>query len=185
MKRDVGRLRKRGVDWAAAVGLAALVGCGGQAERPVLTAGEWREFEGSWSSAGTRRTMSLGDGRTGSIIDLRGTVLLSGEGSPGVGFRADVIALNDSATGLVGRSVWTDEHGDRVFSELAGEGTAESNRIVGTIVGGTGRYDGVNGRFEFSWQYVIESAEGSVHGRAVGLRGRFRLGGPTGAGSDQ
>ena len=51
-------------------------------------------------------------------------MLLAGPGAPGVGFRSEVIALNDSATGLVGRSVWTDERGDQVFSELKGEGTA-------------------------------------------------------------
>ena len=51
-------------------------------------------------------------------------MLLAGPGRPGVGFRSEVIALVDSETGLVGRSVWTDERGDQVFSELKGEGTA-------------------------------------------------------------
>jgi hypothetical protein len=58
-------------------------------------------------------------------------MLLAGPNRPGVGFRSEVIALVDSATGLVGRSVWTDEHGEQVFSELQGEGTADRNRITG------------------------------------------------------
>ena len=68
-----------------------------------------------------------------------------------------MIALVDSDTGLEGRSVWTDENGDQVFSELKGEGTAAKNRIAGTILGGTGRYAGVTGSYEFSWQFVMEA----------------------------
>lgn len=137
---------------------------------------EWREFEGTWNAAGTRRSIPLGDDRRGSIIDLRGSMLLAGPGRPGVGFRAEVIALVDSATGLVGKGVWTDEHGDQVFSDIKGEGTKEKNHIMGTILGGTGRYAGAEGTYEFSWQFVIETEDGSIQGRAVGLKGRVKPG---------
>jgi len=83
-----------------------------------------------------------------------------------------VIALVDSATGLQGRSVWTDERGDQVFSELKGEGTAAKNHITGTILGGTGRYAGVTGSYEFSWLRVMEAEDGSIQGHAVDLKGR-------------
>jgi hypothetical protein len=155
-----------------------LAGCGPTPEPPksAATSGEWREFEGSWNAAGNRRTIPLGADRRGSIIELRGTMLLTGPGRPGVGFRSEVIALVDSATGLQGRSVWTDERGDQVFTELKGEGTAQSNRITGTILSGTGRYAGATGSYEFSWQSVIESEDGSIQGRSVDLKGRVRLG---------
>jgi hypothetical protein len=145
----------------------------------MAAAGEWREFEGSWSAAGSRHAIPLGVERKGSILNLRGTMLLAGQGRPGVGFRAEVIALADSESGLVGRSVWTDENGDEVYSEIKGEGTAERNRITGTFLGGTGRYAGATGTYEFSWQYVIESDDGSIQGRALGLKGRVRLGQPS------
>ena len=103
---------------------------------------------------------------------MRGPVVLAW------GFRAEVIALVDSETGLVGRSVWTDEHSEQVFSELKGEGTADRNRITGAIVGGTGRYAGATGSYEFSWQFVIESDDGSVQGSSNDLKGRIRLGEP-------
>jgi len=170
----------------ALVALAlAAAACGPVAEppKPAPASGEWREFEGSWNAAGSRRTISLGADRRGSIIDLRGTMLLAGPGRPGVGFRSEVIALSDSATGLVGRSVWTNERGDQVFSELKGEGTAARNHIAGTILGGTGRYAGVTGAYEFSWRYVLEAEDGSIQGSAVGLKGRFRLGQPTTGGA--
>ena len=160
---------------ALTVGAAA---CGPAAEppKPMAATGEWREFQGSWNAAGNRRTIPLGEGRRGAIIELKGSMLLAGPGRPGTGFRSEVIALVDSATGLVGRGVWTDERGDQVFSELKGEGTAAKNRITGTILGGTGRYAGATGEYAFSWHSVLEAEDGSIQGRAVDLKGRVRAG---------
>ncbi|MCG3123445.1 MAG: hypothetical protein GIKADHBN_01864 [Phycisphaerales bacterium] len=170
-------------------------GCEQDAGPPVAMQDGWREFEGTWSGAGMRRTIPVGGERRASIIELRGTMLLAGAGRPGVGFRAEIIALVDSASGLEGRGVWIDERGDEVYSELTGEGTRENNRIVGTFVGGTGRYSGVSGGYEFAWQYVIESDDGSragrsfegvpIQGRAVGLKGRYRVEPSTAPGADQ
>lgn len=160
-----------------AVVLAATA-CGPATEspKPRAATGEWLEFEGSWSAAGRRRVMLLGADRRASLIDLSGTMLLVGADRPGAGFRSEVIALADSATGLQGRSVWTDEHGDQVFSELQGEGTQARNRITGTILGGTGQYEGATGSYEFSWQFVMEAEDGAIQGRAVDLKGRVRRG---------
>ena len=161
------------------LGLAfAAVACGQAAEspRPAAAPGQSLEFVGSWNAAGSRHTISLGENRLGSIIDLRGTMLLAGPKRPGVGFRSEVIALADSDTGLEGRSVWTDEHGDQVFSELQGEGTAARNHITGKFMGGTGRYAGATGSYEFSWQWVMEAEDGAIQGRAIELKGRIRPG---------
>jgi len=165
--------------WAVALVLAlAVPACGRPDEPATRTVGSTEEgtFEGSWSATGTRHIIPLGGERRGSLVDLQGTMLLAGAGRPGVGFRAEVIAMGDTQTGLVGRAVWTDEHGDQVFSEIKGEGTAAQNHIEGTLLGGTGRYAGATGSYEFSWQYVIEADEGAIQGRAVGLKGRVRLG---------
>jgi hypothetical protein len=155
---------------------AAACGPPNQSPTPAAASGGELEFSGSWSGIGIRHTISLGGERFGSIVDLKGTLLLSGSGRPGVGFHSQVIGLTDSATGFEGRSVWTDEHGDQVFSELKGEGTAAKNQIAGTILSGTGRYAGMTGSYEFSWQWVMEGEEGAVHGRATDLRGRVQLG---------
>jgi hypothetical protein len=174
---EVGRLL------VVAIALAA-VACGPVTEPPksVAAAGAWREFVGSWNAAGTRHTIPLGADRRGSIIELRGTMLLAGPERPGVGFLSETIALVDSETGLVGRSVWTDERRDQVFSDLKGEGTAARNRITGTILGGTGRYAGATGSYEFSWEFVTEAEDGSIQGRAVDLKGRVRPGQPVAGG---
>ena len=180
--------RKRGGDVPRCrflLGLAfAAAACGPAKEspRPAAASGGELEFSGSWSGIGSRHTISLGAQRFGSIVDLKGTMLLTGPGRPGVGFQSEVIGLTDSVTGFQGRSVWTDERGDQVYSELEGEGTASKNRIRGTVLSGTGRYAGVTGSYEFSWQWVMEGEEGAVHGRAVDLHGRVRLG-PAAGGS--
>lgn len=103
-------------------------------------------------------------------------MLLGGPSRPGVGFRGEAIAFGDSVTGVVGRAVWTDEHGDQAFSELSGTGTTTGARIEGIFVGGTGRYSGATGSYAFTWRYVLEAEDGSVQGRAVGLSGRVRAG---------
>ena len=154
----------------------AAAACGRATESPRPAASGELEFQGSWNAAGSRHTISLGEDRLGSIVDLKGTMLLVGPGRPGVGFQSEVIGLSDSATGFQGRSVWTDEHGDQVFSELRGEGTAASNHVTGTVLSGTGRYAGVTGSYEFSWQWVMEGEDGAVHGRAVDLKGRVQPG---------
>lgn len=178
---DRARWLSRGVVGAALAGLLVLIAaCSPQPPAAAAVSGEgWHEFQGTWTAAGSRHIIRLGSDRQASVADLNGSLLLAGPSRPGVGFRAEAIVLNDSATGMLGRSVWTDERGDQVFSELRGEGTATGNRIFGTIFGGTGRYEGATGSFEFSWRFVLENEDGVVQGQSVGLKGRVRAGAPS------
>jgi hypothetical protein len=145
----------------------------------IPPAGEWRTFQGSWSASGTRQTLNLGPNRRASIIDLTGSLLLIGDRGLGVGFQAKVIGFSDSLVGMQGRCVWTDDRGDKVYSDLKGEAVGTGNRIVGTFLGGTGRFAGLAGEYSFQWQYVVESEEGAVSGRAIDLKGRVRFGSAT------
>ena len=138
---------------------------------PNLAAGEGMAFEGTWSATGHRRILQLGADRRASIADFSGSLLLTGPDRPGVGFQAEAIVFNDSATGMTGRSVWTDERGDQVFSQLQGDATDTGSRITGKVLGGTGRYQDVAGTFEFSWRFVLEAPDGTLQGQAVGFRG--------------
>ena len=158
--------------------MAGVVACGERSQPPEsLPADAWRAFEGSWTASGTRHTLRLGADHQASIVSVNGTMLLTGGARPGVGFRAEAIAFSDDRHGMVGRAVWTDERGDQVFSELKGERVITGNRITGTITGGTGRYEGAVGEYGFQWQYVMEAEEGTIQGRAIGLKGRVRRGG--------
>jgi hypothetical protein len=147
---------------------------GGATPQPALT-GEWHAFEGTWTAAGTRRTLRLGPDDRAAIFELTGSVLLTGAQRPAVGFRAQAIGFSDSRAGMQGRCVWTDERGDMVYSELKGEAVGSGNHIVGTFIGGTGRYHGVTGDYSFQWQYVIDAGDGAVSGRVVNFKGRARL----------
>jgi len=137
---------------------------------------EWHEFQGTWTAAGSRYVIGLGNDRQASIANFNGSLLLTGPSRPAIGFRAEAIVLNDSISGMVGRAVWTDERGDQAYSELRGSGTATSNKIVGTFLGGTGRYSGAAGQYDFSWRFVLENEDGSVQGQSIGLKGRVRVG---------
>jgi len=108
-------------------------------------------------------------------------LLLNGNNRVGVGFRAEVIDFSDTETGMVGRAVWTDERGDRLFSTLKTDTLEPGHPIAGTFIGGSGRYAGVTGEYEFQWQYLLLSDDGSTSGRTTGLKGRVRLS-PDGAG---
>ena len=144
--------------------------------RWTASPGEWHAFEGTWSASGTRQTLNLGKDHRASTFDLTGSLLLTGDRGLGVGFRAKAIGFSDNLVGMQGRCVWTDERGDKVYSELKGEWVGTGNRIVGTFLGGTGRFAGITGEYSFQWEYVIESEDGAVSGRAVNLKGRARFG---------
>jgi hypothetical protein len=137
---------------------------------------EWREFEGTWTAAGNREVIALGSARKASVSFLRGSLLLSGPQRPALGVRAEAVVFNDSATGMIGRAVWTDDRGDQAWSELRGEGTATGNRIAGTFIGGTGRFTDITGEYAFTWRFVLETEDGTVQGQSLGLKGRVRGG---------
>jgi hypothetical protein len=164
-------------------GLLALAACGPAPQSPQTAAdgSEWNEFHGTWTATGSRQAIRLGADRRASIAKFDGSLLLAGPSRPAVGFRAEAIVFNDSATGMAGRSVWTDERGDEVYSKLRGEGTATGNRIVGNFLGGTGRYSGATGTYEFSWRFVLEAEDGTVQGQSIGLKGRVRIDSPRAA----
>jgi hypothetical protein len=134
--------------------------------------GETRTFEGTWSASGSRRTLELGPGHKASIFSLTGSLLLTGERGLGVGFQGDVIGFSDSTAGGTGQCVWTDERGDKIFSQLRGQPLGTGAQVTGTITGGTGRWAGLTGEYELHWQYVIDGDDGTFNGRAVGLKGR-------------
>ncbi len=140
--------------------------------------GEWHEFGGTWTAEGTRRTLPMGDDRLAAVFNLTGSLILSGAQRPAVGFRAEAIGFSDSRTGMEGRCVWTDEDGDKVFSQIKGQLVEGGNHIEGTFIGGTGRWVGITGEYSFQWQYVVDAADGAVSGRVVDLKGRARIAPP-------
>ena len=137
-----------------------------------------RSFTGNWTTTGSRTFMDLGPGHQASIFELRGSMLLSGKQRVNPGFQSQAIGFTDTTTGMQAHSVWTDEHGDKVFSEWSGEGIGPGQLIEGKFTGGTGRYAGISGEYSFKWQRLGAIEGEDLAGRVVGLKGWARLGSP-------
>jgi len=176
--RSCSALRLSLVLTTALAGLLVMTACNRShpTSEPLSTDNEWHEFQGTWTAAGSRDRIALGDGRRASTAKFEGSLLLAGPSRPAVGFRAEALVLNDTTTGLVGRAVWTDDRGDQVFSELKGNGDSTGNKIIGRFVGGTGRYSGASGGYEFSWRFVLETEDGTIQGQSMGLSGTIHVG---------
>jgi hypothetical protein len=157
----------------ALVGSTLMLACGGAAPEAQAT-GEWRTFAGTWSAAGRRQTLRTEGDRPAAILQLSGPVVLSTPAGLSGAFRGEALGFDDGRSLSAGRAVWTDTRGDQVFSVLKGEALVTGRRIFGSITGGTGRYAGAEGEYQLTWQYVVETEEGDVQGRTVGLEGRWR-----------
>jgi len=133
----------------------------------------WRTFAGSLSATGQRDTLPTEGQREAAVVRLSGTVALTMGDGLSRGFRCEAIGFDDGADVRVGRSVWTDEHGDRIFSAFEGEPLETGRRIVAKITGGTGRYSGMTGEYSLTWQYVVLAEAGTIQGRTTDLEGRY------------
>ena len=133
-------------------------------------------FSGSWSATGQQETIPTEGVRAASIVRLSGSLVLTGGSGLSRGFRGEAIGFDDGAAVRLVRSVWTDDRGDRIFSEIRGEPLEKGRRWIGTITGGSGPYARMSGEYELTWQYVIRTEDGAFQGRAADLKGRFRLG---------
>jgi hypothetical protein len=155
---------------ASSVGALALVGSG----QPPAADG-WRSFTATWTLSGQREVLPTEGDRNASIVNLTGPLVITGGEGLGRGLLGEVIGYDDGGRLLVGRAVFTDEHGDRIFCALRAEPIGTGRLATGTITGGTGRFAGLEGTFTLAWQYVVDPERGEISGRAVNIEGRTRL----------
>jgi hypothetical protein len=162
---------------AAALAASAILGLApGAAEEGQAPPGAWRSFAGTWSAVGARHSLPTEGERPATFVRVTGSVVItSGEGL-GAGFQGEAIYFDDGRGTGIGRAVWTDDHGDRIYSEVKGEPAQTGKRVAGTITGGTGRYARLEGEYSLSWQYVVEAEDGAIQSRTADLEGRFRVG---------
>jgi hypothetical protein len=135
-------------------------------------------FQGTWSATGHRQILKVDGGRSAVTVQMSGAIAVTTSAGLSRGFRGEVIGFDDGAGLIAGRVVWTDERGDQIFSGLFGDALVSASRQMrGTITGGTGRYAGISGEYEFRWQHLVQGDDAAVSGRTVDLRGRVRVGG--------
>lgn len=164
-------MRTAGIAFGA---LALMLAGAAAAARAQTSPADERAFSGSWSAIGRRQTVPTEEARPAAIVQLSGTVVLTTPAGLSRAFQAVAIGFDDGAQIAAGRAAWTDSRGDRVFSVMKGEPLATGRRVAGTITGGTGRYAGATGDWEMTWQFVVETEDGDMQGRAPDLHGRIR-----------
>jgi hypothetical protein len=138
---------------------------------------EWRTLRGHWSATGQRDTLPTERGTDAAVIRLSGAVTLTTSAGLSRGFQGAFLGFFDGASSGVGRVVWTDSDGDRVFAEYRGGPLHAGSAVRLAFTGGSGRYAGIAGEVTLSWQTVVQDEHGAVHVRTTSLEGRYRLAG--------
>lgn len=152
------------------------------ASGPDLAAAELAK-EGTFSLrdawSGTVEGLSLGETRSVYIYMFKG------------------VATNDAGEGLLhntsmncmgmGRSVrratkdhgscvYTDVDGDKIFDEWKDEGTlGVGGKGTGSLIGGTGKYAGIEGSYEYERVSLRPAAEGTFQGYTTRVEGTYKL----------
>jgi len=165
---------------ARAAALAAIGALALSAPAAAPAADGWRPFTATWTLFGTRDLLPTEGPRPAAVLRLSGPMAVTQGDGLGRGFLGEVIGFDDGETLLVGRAVFTDEKGDRIFVSLKAEPIGTGRKATGTIAGGTGRYAGLEGTFTFAWQYVVDTGSNEISGHTMNFEGRTRLAAPTG-----
>ena len=142
------------------------------AQAPAADA--WQTFDGSFTATGRRDTVPREDGGVASTVRLTGSLVITAGSGLRRGFRVEALGFEDGSGPGMGRAVWTDDRGDRIFSRMVGASIETGRRSAATITGGTGQYAGLSGTYTFTWQYVMPGEEHLIHARTNSLSGRFR-----------
>ncbi len=156
--------------WLIALALAA--------SSSVAVASHWSERKGTfsayWAVSGTVHIIDFGDSGVAAAGGHTGTVTIQTNEGPVRAFETDCVAFADDNDSR-GRCVWTGPLGDLVYVELKGTGLAGFGRTRGTFVGGTGKYDGIEGGFSFEWNYnVSRGQDATFDGYTLEMQGNYR-----------
>ena len=135
----------------------------------------WQPFTATWTLSGERQRLATEGMRPASILHLSGPLTITSREGPGRGFLGEVIGFDDGETLLVGRAVFVDERGDKIFCTLKAQPIGSGRRVKAVITGGTGRFAGLEGDFSAQWQYMVEQESDQVSLRTVNVEGRTRL----------
>ena len=134
-------------------------------------------FQAQWSIVGTQQGLDFGPARSLSIYEHSGTItVVRSDGLVGNAM-SKCIGLGDSAKGDVSRCIWIDASGEKIFSELTARGSSRSGTGSGrgTLVGGTGRFEGITGTYEIDWVDVPSLDPERIESRSLSMKGEWEL----------
>jgi hypothetical protein len=164
-------MRSRRAALLAAVGVAATLLASAVA---AGAAEDWRPFSATWALSGKRTILPTEGARPAAIVHAMGSFVVTKGETLGRGFLGELVGFDDGGTLLVGRAVFTDEKGEKVFATVKAQPLATGRTATGTITGGTGRWTGLEGEFTFSWRSVVDSEDDEIHAFTVNIEGRAR-----------
>ena len=144
---------------------------------PVLAAGEGT-FTATLVANGSKEVLALGNERETAIFKLSGDVNLSNKLGKESNYWSECIGLADSETGSDIRCVWRSLHGDEIYLTLKGTRLEKGSSINGSIIGGTGRAQGITGTLRFTWSMMFfeqGNKETGISGFSKDLSGTYKL----------
>jgi len=133
-------------------------------------------FTGFWTVSGSVHVLERGDRVVATAGRLTGKVV--GNTSQGAipAFDTDCVVFSDTRERGIARCVWTGATGDQIYVDVTSDGPAGFGRARGEFAGGTGRYDGMSGSFQFEWNYSLgRGADATLDGHTLQMSGRYRL----------
>lgn len=142
-------------------GFSALLLCGGVLAQQLPKSGSISVHTGWKSSPEAVEVAEKRFQGHGSVIGITFNDKGSGplHGGPATCFF--VFFASDSGTRNKGYCAFGDEDGDRLFTDWQGALTAEGGQGVNEIVGGTGKYAGIQG--SGPWKCKNPAASGNLH----------------------
>ncbi len=162
---------------ALAFMLAQSGGFASQATAAELAKEGTFSIRAAWSSAW--QGFAMGEDRWVSTFDLKGVVT----NDAGQGFLHNTsmrcVGLGRTFKGASedsGNCVYTDADGDKLFDQWRDRGAAGVGaKDSGGLVGGTGKYAGVQGAYEYERIGVRPVADGTFQGCTVSFTGNWKL----------
>jgi hypothetical protein len=143
---------------------------------PFSAAAEEGAFTGTWIASGERQLQDFMAGRRVFTFRVNGHMNLKDPLGKVSDFWAECSGLWDAATGATARCVWRGERGQEIFVVLDGQPLETGVQVSGRIVGGTGRFEGIEGAFTFTWTSVfINKDTSTLTGHTENIAGTYRI----------
>lgn len=135
-------------------------------------------FTGTWVANGTRDILPFGDKRETALFKLSGHVNLKDPVGMQKDYWSECIGLADTESGSNVRCVWRSLDGQEIYLVLQSKQLATGASVSGTIVGGTGSAQGIQGSVEFEWStmsFQKNNNSTEVGGYAKDLKGSYQI----------
>lgn len=139
-------------------------------------AAEEGTFTGTWIASGTRQIQDFAEGREVFTFHVKGHVNLRDNLGEVADFWSECSGLWDAETGNSARCVWRGLEGQKIYIVMDGQPLEEGVQITGQVVGGTGKLEGIEGTFSFTWTSIFINADtDTLTGHTENLSGTYRI----------